>query len=56
MQWAQLVLGILVIVSPWTLGASQTVIVWTNALFGGILVLTGVWQIVMQKRDEGKVK
>lgn len=46
LSWAQLVMGLWLIVSPWILGyASITVMKWSNALIGIALVIINTWII-----------
>ena len=39
MNWAGLVIGILVLISPWVLGFGASVMMWANTVFGVALVL-----------------
>jgi SPW repeat len=48
MSWLQLAVGVLILISPWVLGMQGTVIVWTNAALGSLLVLMSVWGIFVK--------
>lgn len=50
-NWAQLVLGIWLMVSPWLLGFSSiSLMKWNNLLAGLIIVLINVWIIFGEKK------
>jgi hypothetical protein len=44
--WTTLVIGIMMIISPWALGFSDISLAkWCNILLGLILVIMGAWKI-----------
>ena len=55
MALLQLVIGVLVLVSPWVLGMGEAVITWTNGALGVLLILAALWQIVVRNNDHGGV-
>ncbi len=45
-KWAQLIIGVWLVISPWILGFSSiTLMKWGNVIAGLILVLINVWTI-----------
>jgi len=45
-SWTELVIGIIIIISPWILGFSDISLAkWCNVLVGLLLVLIGAWAI-----------
>ncbi len=49
-----LVLGIWILVSPWTLGFSSiAIMMWSNVISGTILILISVWEI-FGKEENGE--
>jgi hypothetical protein len=45
-NWTELVIGIIMIVSPWVLGFSDISLAkWCNVLIGLLLVIMGAWAI-----------
>ena len=45
-NWTELVIGIIIIISPWVFGFSDiSVAKWCNVLLGLVLVLVNAWTI-----------
>jgi hypothetical protein len=45
-NWSQLIIGMLLLISPWILGFSDISLArWCNVLFGLILILTSFWEL-----------
>jgi len=53
-QWIWLVLGIWLIISPFILGAGQTVLAYSNVLSGAILASLFVWQTAGRGQSRGQ--
>jgi hypothetical protein len=53
-QWIWLVLGIWLIISPFILGAGQTVLAYSNVLSGAILTSLFVWQTAGRGQSRGQ--
>lgn len=50
LSWAQLLIGLWLVVSPWLLGyASITVMKWSNTIVGIALVVINMWIIYGSK-------
>ncbi len=46
LNWAQLVLGIWVFVSPWVLGFSEiNIALWSNIISGALILIISLWKI-----------
>lgn len=51
-KWAQLTIGIWILISPWLLGfASITIMKWSSLLAGLAIILLNAWQIFGEKRS-----
>lgn len=45
-DWLKVAVGLLVIASPWILGASASnAILWNSLIVGGLLALAGLWAL-----------
>lgn len=44
-SWAELVLGVWVIASPWIFGFAGTLGLWSNVVAGTVLAVLAIWRI-----------
>jgi hypothetical protein len=44
-SWAELVLGVWIVVSPWVFGFSGTLALWSNVFVGAAFVVLAFWRI-----------
>ena len=49
MSWLHLAIGVLVLISPWVFGMEGTVIMWTNAALGTVLILMSAWHVFVDR-------
>mgnify|MGYP001560881612 CR=1 FL=1 len=46
LNWAQLILGLWVLVSPWVIGfADISAALWSNVIAGALVVIFALWQL-----------
>jgi hypothetical protein len=46
LNWAQLVLGLWILVSPWVLGFSDiTTALWSNVIIGALIIIFALWEL-----------
>lgn len=55
MLWTQIIVGVLVLVSPWVLEMGGTVIAWTNGALGVFLILAGIWKLMIHKGESNNI-
>lgn len=54
LSWAQLILGIWVLVSPWVIGfADISAALWSNVIVGALVVIFALWQLFGGKSSSG---
>lgn len=47
-EWANLILGFWLLISPWTLGfTSSTAATWNQAIVGLLVIVFAIWQITI---------
>jgi len=45
-SWAQLILGLWVLASPWILGFSEiTTALWSNVIIGALIMIFALWEL-----------
>jgi Flp pilus assembly protein protease CpaA len=50
LNWAQLVLGLWIFVSPWILGFSDiSTALWSNVITGALIVIFALWELFGHK-------
>ncbi|KKW47400.1 MAG: SPW repeat-containing protein [Parcubacteria group bacterium GW2011_GWA1_60_11] len=52
-SWAELVLGVWVIASPWIFGFSGTLGLWSNVVAGTVFAVLAIWRIFGTESAEG---
>ncbi|MFH0890823.1 MAG: SPW repeat protein [Candidatus Liptonbacteria bacterium] len=53
--WAEVAIGVWLIISPWILGANSAILLlWSNTIFGIVLVLAGLWSIYGKEPENQK--
>jgi len=46
LNWAQLILGLWILVSPWILGFSDiTTALWSNVIIGALVMVFALWEL-----------
>ncbi len=50
LSWIHLILGLWIFISPWVLGFSDiSTALWSNVIFGALIVIFALWQLFGSK-------
>ncbi len=56
-RWISVVIGMWLIVAPWVLGFSESILIkWSSILCGIILVAVNAWLLSPKANDKGNIK